>query len=349
MVKIVTVIGARPQFIKAAVLSRLMHLEPYSADFKEFIIHTGQHYDQNMSAVFFEEMAIPAPQINLGIGGKSHGAMTGEMLIAIEKILMDIKPDLVLVYGDTDSTLAGALAAGKLLIPIAHVEAGLRSHVMAMPEEQNRILTDHLASWLLAPTATAAENLAKENVHGRIHITGDIMYDAHLFYRPRAQMPPCAREEPYFLATVHRAENTDNKANLENIFAGLSQIKERVILPLHPRTRQKCQTFGLNIPPNIKVLEPVGYLEMLGLELNAKAIITDSGGVQKEAYFCQKPCITLRSETEWVETVTSGWNTLAATNGEAIAEAAKNLKIPQNYPPLYGDGHCGEKILKILG
>lgn len=345
MRKIFTIVGARPQFIKAAVLSRLLK---NNNDFQEFIVHTGQHYDNNMSDIFFTEMDIPRPKVNLGIGGKTHGAMTGEMLIEIEKLLISEKPDIVLVYGDTDSTLAGALAASKLQIPVAHVEAGLRSFWMAMPEEQNRICTDHLASWLFCPTQTAMDNLAKENLAAKSYLVGDIMFDAHLYYRQQAQELEPKVTGDYILATIHRAENTDNPAILTGIFDAFGKIDQKIVLPLHPRTKNKCQQFGIDFSKNIQIIDPVGYLEMLNLQLHSQAIMTDSGGVQKEAYFCQKPCLTLRDQTEWVETVQAGWNTLVGTKPENIIRACKNITHPSHYEWLYGQGDCGKLILKKL-
>lgn len=348
MRKIFTIVGARPQFIKAAVLSRLLKSSDYNQKFQEFIVHTGQHYDANMSEIFFSEMGIPAPHVNLGVGGKNHGAMTGEMLIKLEELLLSEKPDIVLVYGDTDSTLAGALAASKLHIPVAHVEAGLRSFNMDMPEEQNRICTDHLATWLFCPTQTAMDNLARENLAAKSRLVGDIMYDAHLYYRQEAVKLPRQIKNDYILATIHRAENTDNPEILQGIFNALESCRQQFVLPLHPRTRIKCQQYRIDFPKNIQIINPVGYLEMLSLQLHSQAIITDSGGVQKEAYFCQKPCLTIREQTEWVETVASGWNTLVGTNPEKIIAACRNISTPASYQQLYGNGKCGQQILELL-
>lgn len=321
--KIVTVIGARPQFIKAAVVSRAF--KEYSLDVKEVLVHTGQHYDANMSDVFFEELNIPLPGHNLEVGGGTHGQNTGRMLERLEALLLIEKPDWVLVYGDTDSTLAGALAASKLHIPIAHVEAGLRSFNRRMPEEINRILTDHVSSLLFAPTDLARTNLRNEGIaEEKIHLVGDVMYDAAFFYKDRARKPiwfdalGIAPHE-FVLCTVHRAENTDDQTRMLGILQGLEGGGLPVILPLHPRTRNKLQQMGLSLPSNVHAVDPVGYLEMVWLESYCKLVATDSGGMQKEAYFHQKPCVTLRDETEWVELVELGVNYLAGSNSKAIA------------------------------
>ena len=388
MIHLVTIIGARPQFIKAAVLSRLIRSEMWKERFRETIIHTGQHYDDNMSEVFFREMEIPEPDIHLNVGSGLHGQMTGTMLIGIEKELIRLKPDLVLVYGDTNSTLAGALAASKLHIPVAHVEAGLRSFYRLMPEEQNRVLTDHLADFLFCPTSTAVQNLVKEGIINGVHETGDIMFDASIYYRDklnnllaqstehmkRSEIPQGGRAQgtglraqgsghraqgnqgledilnrkDYILATVHRAENTDDPGKLSAIVDAFNRLGKNVILPLHPRTRKLLTEYDLKFKSHVKVIDPVGYFGMLELEMNCSCIVTDSGGVQKEAFFLKKPCITLRDQTEWVETVEIGWNTLAGTDPYKIVRAVENAAVPDTWPAFYGDGHCGEKILKIL-
>ena len=360
MLKLLTVIGARPQFVKAAVLSRLIRSDKWKDKFEEVLLHTGQHYDENMSEIFFRDMQIPKPDIHLHIGGTTHGAMTGQMLIEIEAALLKEKPDILLVYGDTNSTLAGALAASKLHIPLAHVEAGLRSYNRRMPEEQNRILTDHLATWLFCPTDTAVNNLKTEGISKGVHQVGDIMYDATLFYQQVLKAEATTNKdrltdlelhtlpEKFLLATIHRAENTDDLQRLTNIVNAFNAIHDTVILPLHPRTKKKLNDAGLLLNHNIKVIEPIGYLEMLALEMRATAIITDSGGVQKEACFMQKPCITLRDETEWVETVTHGWNTLTGADTEKILHAVNNLNFPTTKADLYGDGTTGGKILERL-
>lgn len=360
MKKILTIIGARPQFVKAAVLSRLIRSNEWNSHFTEILLHTGQHYDENMSEIFFRDMHIPTPDIQLKVGGTTHGAMTGQMLIEIEAAMIREKPDLVLVYGDTNSTLAGALAASKLHIPVAHVEAGLRSYNKHMPEEQNRILTDHLATWCFCPTDTAITNLTKEGITQGVHQVGDIMYDATLFYQQQLrqehttghnrlkaiQLDPLP--DNYLLATIHRAENTDDLSRLTAIVNALNSLDTIVILPLHPRTKKKLTEARLSLNSNIKLIDPVGYLEMLLLESHATAIITDSGGVQKEAYFMQKPCITLRDETEWVETVHSGWNRLTGADTQKIIHAINTLTTPPTQTSFYGTGNTATKILQQL-
>lgn len=349
--KLLTIIGARPQFIKAATVSRVMATLD---DITEVIVHTGQHYDANMSDIFFEELAIPRPNHHLGIGGGGHGAMTGRMLEAIENVLVVEKPDYVLVYGDTNSTLAGALAAVKLHIPIAHVEAGLRSFNRRMPEEINRILTDHAADLLFAPTQTAMRNLRNEGLaEGRLHMVGDVMYDAALFYRNRAREPSWfkdlgLKEEGFVLATVHRAENTDDPARMRGILTGLGQCGLPVILPLHPRTRGKLRELGLTVPGNIRLVEPVGYLEMVWLEAHCLIVATDSGGVQKEAFFHGKPCVTLRDETEWVELVEAGWNVLVGADSEMITEKLREVCAGKSGQSLYGNGDSSQIIVEQI-
>lgn len=361
--KIVTIVGARPQFVKAAVLSRLIRSSEWNDKFTEILVHTGQHYDQNMSEVFFTDMEIPRPDYNLNIGSGTHGKMTGQMLIKIEEVLLKEKPDIVLVYGDTNSTLAGALAASKLHIPVSHVEAGLRSFWKYMPEEQNRILTDHISDYLFCPTKTAVHNLEKEGVTKGVYNVGDIMLDANLFYQQKLQkekeqginkyenikgLGTETIQNDFILATVHRAENTDNPEKLKNIIDAFNSINTNIILPLHPRTRKILAENGFQLESHIKVIDPVGYFEMLELELKCKCVITDSGGVQKEAYFMKKPCITLRDQTEWVETVESGWNVLAGTNKKKIIDSFKNLSVPNTYPAHYGKGNSGKEILLKL-
>jgi UDP-GlcNAc3NAcA epimerase len=348
MIKILTVIGARPQFVKAAVISRLIKGE-YSDRFQEVLVHTGQHYDQNMSEVFFDEMRIPKPDINLEIGSGSHGKMTGRMLEQIEEVLLSEKPDYLMVYGDTNSTIAGALAASKLHIPVVHVEAGLRSFNMAMPEEQNRILTDHISSFLFCPTQQAVDNLKKEGITKGVHRTGDIMLDASLYYREIMPESDLVIPEDFGLVTLHRAENTDDPKRLESIVQALNSLTTwEFILPLHPRTKKMLEQFNLSFSEHIRVIDPVGYFDMLRLESHCSCVVTDSGGVQKEAYFFKKPCITMRDQTEWVETVDSGWNTLVGANAERIVKAVKALKTPESYPELYGSGNTGEDILDCL-
>lgn len=381
MTKIATIIGARPQFIKAATVSRAIAAHNDRAGYEparacqngdyicERIIHTGQHFDDNMSEVFFRELEIPRPNYNLGIGGGSHGQNTGRMIEAIENVLLKEKPDWVLVYGDTDSTLAGALAAAKLHIPVAHVEAGLRSYNRIMPEEINRILADQLSTVLFCPTKTAVKNLQNEgfphklsvNTRQMVFNVGDVMYDAALYYAAMSEKKSRILKTlrltsgQFVLATIHRAENTDDPARLAGIMEALDQIALEipVIIPLHPRTRKKIVLPDSGSADHrflaITFIEPLGYLDMVMLEKNAKVIITDSGGVQKEAYFHGVPCVTVRDETEWVELVKIGANSLAGTRKESIFEAfqmmkGRNVEIKR----LYGDGDSSEKIVDIL-
>lgn len=347
--KIITVVGARPQFIKAAPVSR--ELRKY---FDEKLVHTGQHYDDNMSKIFFEELGIPLPDYNLKIGSGSHGKMTGEMLAKLEEIYINEKPDCVLVYGDTNSTLAGALAASKLLIPVIHVEAGLRSYNKAMPEEQNRILTDNISKLLLVPTVDAEKNLKNEGITEGVYNIGDVMYDAVLMFKEISKSKEYLLKDlnilpnKYILTTIHRAENTNDINRLKNIIEALNESNEMVILPLHPRTKKFVSDYGLTFNENIKVIEPIGYLEMLMLESNAKKIVTDSGGVQKEAYFMGKPCITMRDETEWVETVEVGWNIIVGTDKYAIIDAINNFNPKSKQELIFGDGRASEKIVELL-
>lgn len=351
MLKIATVVGARPQFIKAAVVSRAFAAKPDI--FKEIIIHTGQHYDENMSDIFFSELQIPKPAFHLGIGGGSHGKNTGRMLEAIEAVLIDEKPDAVLVYGDTDSTLAGALAAAKLHIPVAHVEAGLRSFNKRMPEEVNRILTDHVSALLFAPTEVAVANLAKEGVAGEsVCRVGDVMYDAALFYKPRARQPESLKAvSKFFLSTIHRAENTNDPQKLREIVAALQVLAKgtAVVLPLHPRTKGVFDKEGIDTT-GIHIIDPVGYLEMVWLLEHCDLVLTDSGGLQKEAYFFKKQAVVLRTETEWVELLDAGWNKLGGYQKATILEATNNLlQTPKgNYDALYGNGHSGDAIVARL-
>ena len=355
MKTILTVIGARPQFVKAAVLSRLIR-QKHSQNFREILVHTGQHYDNNMSDIFFEEMGIPEPDYNLNIGSGSHGKMTGAMLEAIEDLLLEIKPDYLLVYGDTNSTLAGALAASKLHIPVVHVEAGLRSFNMRMPEEQNRIVADHLATHLLCPTETAIENLKKEGITKGVVNIGDIMLDASLFYRKKVETTQSflpaeiSKLDDFFLITLHRAENTDDKKRLTSIVTALNSLKDKTgVLPLHPRTKKMLDKWGLSFKDHIKITDPVGYLDMIRLESSCNFILTDSGGVQKEAYFFEKPCITMRDQTEWVETINAGCNVLVGADQSKILSAIMKFSNQKfEYPMLYGYGDAGERILESL-
>ncbi|MCC5635738.1 UDP-N-acetylglucosamine 2-epimerase (non-hydrolyzing) [Nostoc sp. CHAB 5844] len=359
--KIVTIVGARPQFIKAAAVSR--KLQSHAA-IQEVLVHTGQHYDENMSDVFFQELEIPAPNYHLGIGSSNHGAQTGRMLEAIEQVLLKESPDWVLVYGDTNSTLAGAIASVKLHIPVAHVEAGLRSFNRRMPEEINRVLTDHAADLLFAPTTAAVENLQHEGIaQEKIHLVGDVMYDAALDYAVKAEAKsPILQKlkltaKNYILATVHRAENTDDASRLQALFIGLATVTQKipVVLPLHPRTRAALLREGLleNVSNSVQIIEPVGYLDMVMLEKNAKLITTDSGGVQKEAFFYRVPCVTLRDETEWVELVQLGWNRLlppldATAVASGILDALVSSFGSEVPEKLYGGGLATSQIVELL-
>ncbi len=352
--KIVTIVGARPQFVKAAVVSRSIANHD---GIEEIIVHTGQHYDANMSDVFFREMEIPHPHYNLGINQMSHGAMTGRMLEQIEGILIKEQPDYLLVYGDTDSTLAGALAASKLGIPLAHVEAGLRSFNMAMPEEINRILTDRVSNILFCPTNTAVQNLKLEgydNINASVVRSGDVMYDAALYYAQHAKAPDVSLPQDYILCTLHRAENTDNPQTLGTIFNALEETSRNImpiVIPLHPRTKAKLQAIGFNFEQSpVKFINPVGYFEMIHLIQHSRLIMTDSGGLQKEAYFFEKKCVTLREETEWVELVEANANKLVGANYHAIIEGVKSmLAHPADFSAkLYGDGLTGDAIVEYL-
>jgi UDP-N-acetylglucosamine 2-epimerase len=350
-VKVLTVVGARPQFIKAAPVSKALR----AAGHTEILVHTGQHYDFRMSQIFFEEMNIPEPDVNLGIGSGSHGWQTGEMLMALEAVMEQEQPDWVLVYGDTNSTLAGALAAVKLHRPVAHVEAGLRSFNRSMPEEHNRVLTDHCADLLFCPTQTAVNNLAREDITAGVHLVGDTMYDAVLQFSEIAQQQSTVlqqlelKSKEYLLATVHRPYNTDVPKNLESILAAFEEIGETIVFPVHPRARKMIESFNLNSKiPNLKLIEPVGYLDMLILEQNARLILTDSGGMQKEAYFFGVSCVTLRPETEWVETVEAGWNVLTGADRARIVAAVQAFSVPESGPMLYGAGRAAEEIVGSL-
>ena len=371
--KIVTIVGARPQFIKAAPVSKA--IEKYNSEtgnpkLTEIIVHTGQHFDADMSDIFFRELDIPEPDYNLDVNNSSHGAMTGRMLVKIEEVLIREKPDWALTYGDTNSTLAGALAAVKLYIPVAHVEAGLRSFNRKMPEEHNRVLTDHCSDILFCPTRTAIENLNREGISGKdsssaaggnrplVALVGDVMYDSVLHNMEIAEKYSDIlkklnlKPKGYALATVHRAENTDQPERLKSILQGFEEIAQeglQVIIPVHPRTRQSLKNSKFSIKNSkLNFIKPVSYLDMLLLEKSAQVILTDSGGVQKEAYWFEVPCITLRDETEWVETVDAGWNVVVGADHKKIVDAAKFFKRPDHLSDLYGDGRAGEKIVEIL-
>ncbi|MDY2631883.1 MAG: UDP-N-acetylglucosamine 2-epimerase (non-hydrolyzing) [Clostridium sp.] len=347
--KILTVIGARPQFIKAAAVSNKLR-----KNHEEVLVHTGQHYDNNMSDIFFDELGIPKPNYNLNIGSGNHGYQTGKMLMELESLYLNEKPDLVLVYGDTNSTLAGALAASKLLIPVAHIEAGLRSFNMKMPEEQNRVLTDHISKYLFAPTDTAIKNLKNENITENVFNTGDVMFDAIKLFKEKALETSTVlidnniSPNEYILSTIHRAENTNDINRLKNIINALNECEKNIVLPLHPRTHKFIKDYGLTINNNIKIIAPVGYLDMINLENNSQKIVTDSGGVQKEAYFLQKPCITMRDETEWIETVENGWNTIVGSNKEKILDAIINFNPNGEQKMVFGYGNAADIISEKL-
>ena len=351
--KIVSIVGARPQFIKAAPVSAALRKHH-----QELLLHTGQHYDDNMSKVFFEELAIPKPDINLEVGSDSHARQTAAIMIGVERFLEQEQPDIVLVYGDTNSTLAGAVAAAKLHIKVAHVEAGLRSFNRAMPEEINRIVADKVADILFCPTETAVRNLANEGIKNGVHNIGDVMYDAALRFAPITEQKSLVLKrfslEPksYFLLTLHRAENTDSVENLSHIVAAMDQSKHLIIFPAHPRTVKLLKQFQLyekiDRAENIILIEPVSFIDMIMLEKNAQKIVTDSGGVQKEAYFYQVPCITLRDETEWVETVEDGWNCLVGANLEKISSAINTFLPAKQQQGHYGNGKASEKLLDVL-
>lgn len=349
--KVLSIVGARPQFIKAAMLSRAMKAEGLN----EVLVHTGQHFDENMSGIFLSELGLPKPSYHLELGGLSHGAATGRMLEQIEGIILKEKPDAVLVYGDTNSTLAGALAASKIHIPVGHVEGGMRSFNRRMPEELNRIITDHLAYWHFVTSHKPREWLMAEGITKNIHLVGDVMYDALLALRPRAsghvRKNLDLRNKEYILATIHRAENVDDDNRFTSILQAILQICDwaTVVVPVHPRAKSRLKTG--KFPDRLKLIEPVGYLDMLDLEDHSKLIMTDSGGVQKEAYFLSVPCVTLRDETEWVETLASGWNVLVGCQTDRIIKSTLQFwdQSPlQSPPPVYGDGRAADKIVKIL-
>ncbi len=348
--KVVTVVGARPQFVKAAPVSRALR----AAGHVERLIHTGQHYDPSMSQVFFDELEVPAPAANLEVGSGPHGWQTGTMLARLEALLVDERPDRVLVYGDTNSTLAGALAAAKLRIPLAHVEAGLRSFDRDMPEETNRVLTDHASDLLLCPTPLAVANLAREGITRGVLLVGDPMADAVRLFAPAGAARAASLHARlglspgrYAVATVHRPKTTDDPACLAGVLGALAALDLPVVLPLHPRTRSRLPA-DFAPGPALRLVEPLGYLDLLGLVGGARQVLTDSGGLQKEAYLLGVPCVTLREETEWVETLDAGWNVLAGADPARIREASRALRPPAARPELYGDGHASDRIAAAL-
>lgn len=351
--KVLSVFGARPQFIKAAPVGKALR----AAGHTEVLVHTGQHYDDGMSAVFFRELDIPEPDYNLGVGSGLHGWQTGQMLARIEEVLLAERPDWALVYGDTNSTLAGALAAVKLHVRVAHVEAGLRSFNREMPEEHNRVLTDHCSDLLFCPTQTAVDTLAREGITQGVHLVGDVVYDAVLQFGELARQRSTILDDlglthkGYLLATVHRPYNTDTPQRLRSILKAFVELGEPVVFPVHPRTRRRMAAMNVQLMErsNVQTIEPVGYLDMLVLEQHARMILTDSGGMQKEAYFFAVPCVTLRPETEWVETVEAGWNVVVDADRERIIWAVNERDWPQESPcEAFGDGQAAEKLVRVL-
>lgn len=356
MIKISTLIGTRPQLIKAAAVSRTIKSE-FNNKFEENIIHTGQHYDQKMSELFFNELNIPFPKFNMNISSLKHGEMTGRMIIEFEKYLLENKTDYVLVYGDTNSTLAGMLAAIKLDIPVVHVEAGLRSFNMKMPEEMNRILVDRLSKFLFCPTLQAVNNLSNEGINTGVHQVGDVMFDISLYYKDKAKNKSSIlldynlKPQDFYLVTCHRAENTNNNNRLHQIFSAINELASlnKVILPLHPRTKKFLEKNKMmDFLKNVIVTEPLSFMDMILLEQSARAILTDSGGIQKEAFFYGVPCITMRDETEWVETVKLGWNKVVGADKYKILNAVNSLSYGKLGESPYGNGQASKEILNIL-
>jgi UDP-N-acetylglucosamine 2-epimerase len=347
--RVLTVVGARPQFIKATAVSRLLR-----ARHDEYLLHTGQHYDKEMSAVFFTQLGLPAPDRNLEVGSGEHGAQTGAMLAGTEAVAMEYRPDWVLVYGDTNSTLAGALAAAKLHIRVAHVEAGLRSYDRRMPEEINRVVADHVSDLLFCPTQTGVENLAREGISAGVRLVGDVMYDVFLNHIEvaRRECTILARlgleARGYHLLTIHRAANADDPLRLRAILEGVGDAAVKTVFPVHPRTRSAIASGDVAVPPSLLLIEPVGYLEMLALEDGADVVVTDSGGVQKEAYFAGRPCVTVRETTEWPETVAAGWNTLVGADAAAISSAVRTFRPTGLRKDVFGDGHAAELVVAAL-
>ena len=347
--KILHIVGARPQFIKAAMVSKA-----WGQSGEEAILHTGQHYDENMSRLFFAELGLPEPAVNLGVGGGSHAEQTSRMLTGIDQYLEAEAPDWVIIYGDTNSTLAGALCAAKRLINTAHVEAGLRSFNRTMPEEINRVVSDTLANLLFCPTVHAVENLKNEGITKGVFNVGDVMADGLFFFLKAAEEKSAVLAEQglspksFGLVTLHRGGNVDDRENLMAILKGLGQIDLPLMFPVHPRTRKMLEQFNLAVPDNFRVIEPLGYLDMLMMAQNAECILTDSGGIQKEAYLLGTRCITLRDETEWVETVEAGWNCLTGADSSKIATRFYDFKPQGSRPDIYGDGHAADKIIEIL-
>jgi UDP-N-acetylglucosamine 2-epimerase len=347
--KILHIVGARPQFVKAAMVSRA-----WNDPSREFLLHTGQHYSEEMSRLFFDELALRKPDVNLDAGGGSHAQQTSSMLVGIDHYLEQTQPDRVIIYGDTNSTLAGALAASKRGISLSHVEAGLRSFNRSMPEEINRVIADHVSNDLFCPTEIAVNNLKAEGISHGVHLVGDVMADALFVFaqiaEKRANILSTLNLDSgsYALATVHRSGNVDDKEKLAAIIRGLEKTGQRIVLPLHPRTKKMLEQFGLSFSGNVMLIDPVGYLDMLMLERHAECILTDSGGIQKEAYLLGVRCITLRDETEWLETVDAGWNVLTGADSEKIARFYHDFHPAEKRPPVYGDGDAADKIVQLL-
>jgi UDP-N-acetylglucosamine 2-epimerase len=350
MRKIISIVGARPQFIKVKPVSE----ELGKKRIRHIIVHTGQHYDHEMSRVFFDELEIPRPDYNLGAGSSRSGRGVERMAAGIGSVIEKERPCVVIVYGDTDSTLAGALAAAKLKTPLAHVEAGLRSYNAMMPEEVNRVITDHIASDLFCPTKRSVDNLAREGISEGVSLVGDTMYDAIIRFAALARKRSAIldrmglKKKGYLLATIHRQSNADLASNLKKIFAAFKMIDDGIILPLHPRTLKSFKKNGLKAPSNVRIIKPVGYLDMIALEENAKLILTDSGGVQKESYWLKVPCVTMRDETEWVETIDAGCNILTGCDPDRIVRAVGRRRVLYVQKPLYGDGRSAERIASRL-
>lgn len=348
MSKIITVVGARPQFIKAAAFSRALSRDhAASAQISELLVHTGQHFDANMSDVFFEELGIPQPAVSLGIGGGSHGQASGRMLEGLERVMQEAEPDMVLVYGDTNSTLAGALAAAKLHIPVVHVEAGLRSYNRRMPEEINRVVTDHVSTLLLCPSKPAADILGREGITDGVSVVGDFMYD--IFSLVSTSVEPRRSSAPYALLTLHRAETTDDLQTLKAYIEGAGRSGVNVLFPVHPRTRQALARYAITLPNNIEAVGPLGYVDLVAALKGCDFVMTDSGGLQKEAYFAGRRCLTFRSETEWVELVEAGANRLCPPEPDLIAAHARwALAGGCGRRSIYGDGNAAQKAVQIL-
>jgi len=348
--KVLTAIGARPQFIKAAPVSEALA----NAGVRELLVHSGQHYDQGMSQVFFDELGMREPDVNLAAGSGSHAEQTAKMLVGFEQVIERERPDVVIVHGDTNSTLAAALAAVKLQVKLAHNEAGLRSFNRSMPEEHNRVLTDHCADLLFCPTQAALERLGREGITSGVHVIGDVMYDACLRFgrlaTARSRIIERLKLQPasYLLSTLHRPYNVDSSERLSSILRAFGRIGEPIVLPQHPRLALRIREHALAVPDNVKLIDPVGYLDMAMLEQHARLILTDSGGVQKEAYFYGVPCLTVRPETEWRETVAAGWNRLVDADEEAIVHAARERFWPDERPDLFGDGRSAERLVALL-